>query len=123
MNYQQETLTIFKQFEHLFNDNQSALSVHLLGKRMGEPFYVMADGLIRWAKAHEKYYGSPLGKDYYCRPLFIAIAYALTQAGSTIGVIALDKGITTDSKDNSVLFNLVMEACRIAEINSEELTK
>ena len=116
-----ETAVIFKQFEHQNRDTTYSTMEHRLGVEKLEPMYVIADNLIRWAKAHAKQNGALLGTDYYSKEGFVSIAYGVLHMASSQGVVALEKGLTRDSKDNSVLSHLINKACELAGIAYEEL--
>ena len=122
MNWQPETLAIFKKFEGQFKDDQYALRAHRIGKDADEPLYVMADALIRYAKQHRARFEDGIGADYYCLPYFKSIAYSIIQLASMDGGVAMSLEITTDSKDNSVVNELIEEACRLAGVDYETLS-
>lgn len=116
--YQPETLEVFTKFEQRFKDRQPALIEHLRGRNGKEPFYIIADNLIRWAKAHKKLnVGTEIKDDYVAQESFIAIAIGLSQMGASPGVIAMEKRWTIDSKEGSVLCDLILKALEIAGID------
>ncbi len=118
--FQTETLNIFTQFKHNFKDRQYALIEHNIGQDKGEPLYIMADCLIRWAKAFKKHNDDLLCRDWYSLEQFKSIASGILALGNCQGIIALEKNLR-DSKDNSVLDHLIIKACELAGITKEDL--
>lgn len=119
--YQPETERIFKKFELSFKDNQPCLQAHRRGKMECEPLYIMADCLIRYAKAFVKN-DSKVCRCSFTEPLFKQMAYAVIQFGNLNGAASMENGWMTDSKDNAVICHLIEKACEIAGIDYEELS-
>ena len=73
------------------------------GFRAGEPLLVIADALLRYARAYSKRYEEPISEDAYCAPHFAAMLYGCRQMLSADGGAAFERGVTTDSKDNGAM--------------------
>lgn len=117
--YQSETLAVFTAFESKFKDNQHALQEHRKGVLHNEPIYIMADALIAYAKAYKKRFDQ---LDDYVIQYFKPMCYCILQLCNIQGAYALRMGMTHDSKDNSVVCDLIEKACEIAGIDYQELS-
>jgi hypothetical protein len=74
-----------------------------LGTSGGEPLAVIFQSLLRYAAAHEKRHETKLSEDYMMGPYFLAALLGVRNLLCGDGAVAMERGITTDSKDNGVL--------------------
>lgn len=92
-----------------------------LGVYEGEPLLVIADALLSYAKAYKARYESPIGTDHFAHDPFAAMLGGCKAMLDMDGGVALRRGITTDSKDNGSLFDVLQAACNVAGIEMEDL--
>lgn len=101
--------------------NSIALQSMSLGVRENEPLLVAMDAMIRYAKAYRKAYESPVGDDMVLGPQFADVIAGLRALLNGDGAVAMERGITTDSKDNGTLESLYWTACEIAGLDGDSL--
>jgi hypothetical protein len=119
-NLQPETRNAIADLYEKAQGTVSAASM-ALGVRENEPLLVAFDAMIRYAKAHQKRFESPLGEDYVLGPEFGQVIAGLRALLNGDGAVAHEKDITTDSKDNGVLESLYWKACEIAGLDGNDL--
>jgi hypothetical protein len=91
-----------------------------LGALNHEPLLVCLDSLIRYAKAYrQRYDGDPLAEDGVLGPHFEDALFAIRRLLDGDGAVAMERGITTDSKDNGVCESLYWRARSIAGFQGE----
>lgn len=98
----------------------SAQSVRL-GVYEGEPLLVIADALLSYAKAYRRRFESPVSDDHVGADAFRDMLRGVKTFLDYDGGVALRRGITTDSKDNGAMFEIVEAACAAAGINYQNL--
>lgn len=95
---------------------------HKLGAENCEPLLVCLDSLLRYAKAHELRFESKLFEDGFLgEPWLVAVTHVRKLLNGN-GAIALERGITTDSKDNGVCegtFWAALDAAGFTEADME----
>ncbi len=106
---QPETVSAILKLDPKCVDAQSCA----LGLNKGEPLLVCLDGLLRYAKAYEKRFQSKLSEDHYLGSEWLAAITSIHSLLNGDGAVALERGITTDSKSNGVLEDIYWSA-RIA---------
>lgn len=101
-------------------DSVSARSVSL-GVREGEPLLVVADALLSYAKAYKARFGCTISTDGVGAEAFADMVRGVRAFLDHDGGVALRRGITTDSKDNGAMFEIVEAICAAAGIDYQEL--
>lgn len=86
-----------------------------------EPLLYCMDGLLRYAKAHANRYGSQLAQDYVLGDHWIAAAKGIRGLLNGDGAVALERNISTDSKDNRVIETVFWKALDIAGYTEADL--
>lgn len=77
-----------------------------------EPLLVAMDSMLRYAKAHKKQYGSPLVDDGVLGPEFIQACQGIRGLLNGQGGIALERGMSGDSKDNGMIEGIFWHAVK-----------
>jgi hypothetical protein len=95
---------------------------HLLGMTNAEPLIVAMDALIKYARAHRKYFGSPIGDDYIIGNYWKDAANAIRALLTGNGAVANDIGRSTDSKDNGTLESMFWQALAVAGFSEKDVT-
>lgn len=90
-----------------------------LGITNGEPLLVAMDGLLRYAKAYEKRFEGKLAQDSCLGDYWIDAIKGLHGLLNGDGVVAMERGITTDSKSNGVIEYVYQEALKVAGFNDQ----
>jgi hypothetical protein len=90
-----------------------------LGLAGGEPLLLALDGLLRYAKAYEKRFEGKLADDHYLGREWYDAIKAIHGLLNGDGVVALEKGITTDSKCNGVMEEIYWAARNAAGFADE----
>ncbi len=85
-----------------------------MGILQGEPLIVMMDCLIKYAQAYRKRFGGPLADDGVLGDPWLDAAKGVRALLNGDGAIALERGITTDSKDNGVVEGMFWDAMEAA---------
>lgn len=91
---------------------------HALGAQQDEPLLFGLAGMVRYARAYEKAYESKLAEDGVLGVYFLDAIKGLRGLLNGDGAVAMERDITTDSKDNGTcehLFWLAMEAAGFKE--------
>lgn len=92
-----------------------------LGVYEGEPLLVIADALLSYAKAYRGRFEDPIGNDYVCAEAFADMLRGVKTLLDYDGGVAMRRGITTDSKDNGAMFDIIEATCAAAGIDYQEL--
>ncbi len=98
----------------------SAQSVRL-GLYEGEPLLVIADALLSYAKAYRGRYEGPIANDGHGAEAFADMLRGVKTFLDHDGGVALRRGITTDSKDNGTMFDIIEATCAAAGIDYQNL--
>lgn len=98
----------------------SAQSVNL-GLSEGEPLLVIADALLSYAKAYRARFDGPISEDGVGSEAFADMLRGVKAFLDFDGGVALRKGITTDSKDNGAMFDIIEATCKAAGIDYQNL--
>lgn len=91
----------------------------MLGINGAEPLLLCMDGLLRYAKAHEKRYEVKLGDDAWLGDQWLQAINGVRALLNGDGAVALEMGITTDSKCNGVLEDIYWHAMSAAGFKDE----
>jgi hypothetical protein len=93
-----------------------------LGVYEGEPLLVIADALLSYAKSYKaRFEGDEIGNDHFACEPFKDMLRGCRAMLDMDGGVALRRGITTDSKDNGSICDILDAAAKVAGINSEDL--
>lgn len=92
-----------------------------LGLKENEPLLTAMDGMLRYAKAYRKHFDSPLGEDGVLGSEFAKVISGLRGLLNGDGAVAMERDITTDSKDNGVIEALYCECCKVAGIDGDNI--
>lgn len=84
-----------------------------LGIFEGEPLLVMADALLSYAKAYRARFEQPINSDGVAHKAFGNMLRGVKTMLDFDGAVALRRGITTDSKDNACICDILEAACKI----------
>lgn len=98
-----------------------ALRSHLLGRENREPLLFGMDGALRYAKAYAKRFESKLSEDYVLGPAWLKWVTGLRELLNGDGAVAMELGITTDSKDNGVIEETFWQAMSAAGFTEADL--
>ena len=90
-----------------------------LGIVESEPLLVAMDGLLRYAKAYEKRFEGKLADDYVLGDYWADAIKGLHGLLNGDGAVAMEKGITTDSKSNGVIEEVYHAALKAAGFNDQ----
>lgn len=90
-----------------------------LGVVNHEPLLVAMDALLRYAKAYSTHHEELLGSDHVLAPCFKEAIQGIRGLLNGDGAVAMERDITTDSKDNGVIEALYWHACREAGIDGD----
>lgn len=97
------------------------------GFRMGEPYLLIMDQLIRIAKAYKAEFDRPMGEDYMARPEFAGMLSGVRGMLSFDGAALWEANANSttrksrDTKDNGMLESLYWTACEIAGIDGNDI--
>lgn len=91
------------------------------GVNCGEPLLIAMDGLLRYAKAYEKRFERKLAEDYVLGPEWLASAKGIRGLLNGDGAVAMERGITTDSKSNGVIEETFWAALAVAGFEEKDL--
>ncbi|MCK9525968.1 MAG: hypothetical protein M0R49_08575 [Limnochordia bacterium] len=92
-----------------------------LGMRGNEPLLLGMDGMIRYAKAYKLRYDQPISEDYALRDYFLSVITGLRRLLDGDGAVAMERGISTDSKDNGVIEEMFWAAMDIGGFKEEDI--
>lgn len=92
-----------------------------LGRLNDEPLLLALDGLLRYAKAYRQRFESPLAEDGVLGPCWLDAAKGLRGLLNGDGAVAMERGVTTDSKDNGALEGIFWHALRAAGFGEADL--
>src|SRR5262245_26111744 len=115
--YQSET---YREYERVPSGTVSRESA-ALGMNEREPLIVAFDALLRYAKAYRRTYEAPLADDGVLGGPWLDAAKSLRALLNGDGAVAMERGITTDSKDNGMLESLFWKALDIAGFEEGDL--
>jgi hypothetical protein len=91
-----------------------------IGLREGEPLLYAMDGMIRYAKAYHARFESRLCDDPVLGPEFFNVISGLRALLNGDGAVAMERRLTTDSKDNGVIESMFWTACELAGMDGNE---
>ncbi len=94
---------------------------HRIGMEQGEPLIVIADALLKYAKAYAQRFDGPVFNDGVGGDAFKDMLKGVKTFLDFDGGIALAKGITTDTKDNGAVMDIIEATCKFAGIDYQDL--
>lgn len=116
-NMQPETIALLRSVPPRTVADESAR----LGVRDCEPLLIAMDSMIRYAKAYRIAQDSPVGEDGVLGPEFGNVIAGLRALLNGDGAVAMERGLTTDSKDNSMIESMYWTACKLAGLDGDNL--
>lgn len=93
----------------------------VLGAKEFEPLLVSMDAMLRYAKAHKAHYGSTLSDDGFLGPYYAQTISSLKELLNGQGGVAMERGMTGDSKDNGVIESLFWKCCEEAGFDGDKI--
>lgn len=93
----------------------------MLGIAGGEPLLLAMDGLLRYAKAYRKAYQSNLSDDGVLGAEWLNAAKGIRGLLNGNGVVAMERNISTDSKDNGAIEDIFWAALKVAGFDEKDL--
>jgi len=84
-----------------------------------EPLLLCLDGLLRYARAYQARYETPLCADYVLGPAWLDAIKGVHGLLDGDGAVAMERGISTDSKDNGALEAIYWAARTVAGFTDE----
>ncbi len=90
-----------------------------LGRVEQEPLLVAMDAMLRYAKAYSTRYESLLGGDGFLSDPYLEAIKGIRALLNGDGAVAMERNISTDSKDNGVIEALYWHCCREAGIDGD----
>lgn len=94
---------------------------HKYGMENGEPLIVMMDALLKYADAYRTRFEQPLADDGVMGGPWLNAARGVRALLNGDGSIALQKNITTDTKDNGCVEAMFWAAIQRAGFKEEDL--
>ena len=118
MNYEwtNETLAVFKKHR----SKQPTGVEHAAGEKYMEPVYVMLDSLLQYCKDFTEWAERTVSEESLLEEYIRPILRGMLDLGNYPGGVAMRQG-RLDSKDNSVINDLVDEICKISGIDRDSL--
>ncbi len=92
-----------------------------LGLFEGEPVLVIADALLSYAKAYKARFECNVSSDHVMAEPFAQMLAGVKTMLDYDGAVAMRRGITTDSKDNGAMFDVIEATCNVAGIDYQNL--
>lgn len=92
---------------------------HKTGMTEGEPIIVMMDCLLKYAETYRERFEVNLADDQCLGEWWLDAAKAVRRLLNGDGVVAMKRGITTDSKDNGAVEGMFWDAVRIAGFDAD----
>lgn len=109
------------QHSRVIKPGTIAYRSHQLGVQLAEPLLVCMDSLLKYAKAYQVRFEQPLANDGVLGDPWLDAAKGIRALLNGDGAIALERGITTDSKDNGVIEGLFWDALAAAGYTEKDL--
>jgi hypothetical protein len=117
MRYQEETIQEIRKL----TDGTIAARSAQLGAHNDEPLLVAMDAMLRYAKAYRRHFDSNVGDDGVLGPCFVDAIKGIRGLLNGDGAVAMEKDITTDSKDNGVIEALYWHCCEVAGLDGDKI--
>lgn len=94
---------------------------HKYGMENAEPLIVAADCMLKYAQAYRQRYENGLANDFALSESFAHILGGLKALMDADGAVALFKDITTDTKDNGAVCDILLAACKAGGFDWEDI--
>lgn len=94
---------------------------HLIGISECEPLIITMDSMIRYAEAYEKRFEQSLVDEPVLCEAFIEVIKGIRGLLNGDGAVAMERNITTDSKDNGAVEAMFWEAVHAAGLKESDL--
>lgn len=114
---QKETL---KQAE-ILDGKTMAHQSHYLGACNDEPLLFAMDGMLRYAKAYKQHFEGNLADDNVLGECWLDTVKGIRGLLDGDGAVAMERNITTDSKDNGVIEGVFWDALKVAGFTDTDL--
>lgn len=121
MKLQNETINEISKLSVVGAPRTIAEQAMRLGVANDEPLLICMDSMLRYAKAYRKRFEQSLADDYVLGPPFGKAIAGIRFLLNGNGAVAMERDVTTDSKDNGVIEALYWECCKVAGLNGDEL--
>ena len=115
--YQDETI---KEYRKLTDKTISQKSMDI-GLHEYEPLIVAMDSMLRYAKAVKRGYDTRVGEDGFLGDYFKDVITGLRGLLNGNGAIAIERNISTDTKDNGAVESLFWYCMEEAGLKEEDL--
>ncbi len=93
--------------ESKLNPKTVSFDEMLFGMRNDEPLLCILNDVLKYCKAFLKRYEYPIGKSYFESKQIQCILDSVGELLNCQGGVALDRGASRDSKDNSIMYNII----------------
>ena len=94
---------------------------HRLGINSNEPLIAAMDALLHYAKAYRKAFGGDLADDGVLGDFWLDAAKGVRGLLNGNGAVAMERNISTDSKDNGAVESMFWQAMAIAGFKEQDL--
>ena len=98
-----------------------AEQAHRLGINTNEPLIAAMDALLHYAKAYKSAYGDRLADDGVLGQCWLDAAKGIRGLLNGNGAVAMERNISTDSKDNGAVESMFWTALQIAGYQEKDL--
>ncbi len=98
-----------------------AQQAHFRGMASAEPLIVLMDALLKYARAYQERFDSKLASDYVLGDHWLASVKGVRALLNGDGAVAMQFGITTDSKDNGAVEAIFWRALEAAGFEEEDI--
>ena len=92
-----------------------------IGLHNYEPLIVAMDSMLRYAKAYKRAYDFLISDDGVLGEEFLSVITGIRGLLNGDGAVAMEKGITTDSKDNGTIESLFWKCMDIGGFEESDL--
>jgi hypothetical protein len=118
--YQTETLDASEKLYQVGHRHKSiAIHEQTLGLMEHEPLIVILDSCIRYAKAYQRRYETPVASDCIFGPALQQILHGVQTLLDGCGAVSLEGNQFQDSKDNGVCSNLIQTCLALGEYHDQ----
>ena len=98
-----------------------AMQSHIRGTSNQEPLTFGLAGMVQYAQAYKARHETKLCEDYVLGPLFLQTLTGLRGVLNGDGAIAMQLGVSTDSKDNGVCESIFWQAMNESGFTEKDL--
>lgn len=94
---------------------------HKYGMENGEPLLVAMDGMLKYAQTYRRRFDQQLENDQVLGDAWLKVVTGLRELLNGDGQVAMEKDITTDTKDNGAIESLFWDAMNAAGFKEEHI--